>query len=154
MPTTRNSIARWELDRLIENGPDYLRPIWLALRDDRIPLVVVSHEHEKQPIDWPHGRPCILIICDDLDSSLGPVGFHRASLHRFIKGCGKAVIVACEPLPIAYLSAATTAITMKQSAIIVETIPSQEAAWIDFIETYKPQIHMVIATVKPGGGTN
>ena len=152
MPTITGFISRQELTVALKNLPDYIKPIILAYRDHKISVAGVMYGNKKEPVNLPHDGPCILIVCDDFDSPLGPDGFHQDSLRQFIGRCGQAVVVACEPLPAAYVAAARAAAFGRLNVILVETTTEQEVTWTDFIEANNPCISMLVATVKPDGG--
>jgi hypothetical protein len=84
--------------------------------------------------------------------SCGPKAFHQESLFRFVARCRGAVIVACEPVPVAYGSAARTAAELRQDVIIVETRPEHEADWKAALDAINPNLGYILCGVKPTGG--
>jgi hypothetical protein len=132
------------IDRAIEAGPDYMRPILLAVRDDSVSLWLVPPGQE--PISPPGDAVSIVIVCDDWNEPLGPNGFHKDSVGQFIERCDSAVIVACEPVPDAYALAAA-ALLLNRNVLLVETQTDQEENWASFIESHRPDISLIVATV-------
>jgi hypothetical protein len=144
------SVPRERFTRVIEHGPEHLRPVMQAARDHGVGICVVPQGIER--FDLPRKLPNIVIIGDDLHEAKGPDAFHRKSVVRFIKRASGAVIVSCAPLPAAYAAAATNAALFRQDILIIETRLQFEPAWKTFIETYHPGIALLLCTVKPQGG--
>lgn len=128
----------------------HFRPIWLAVRDSGVAFCVVPQGGEA--FDPPAGRPTIALIGDDMLVSRGPAAFHRPSLDRFVRRCRGAVIVACEPLRVAYASAAAVAAGLRLNVIIVETRPEHEADWKATLDGINPSLGYILCTVRPEGG--
>ena len=101
-----SAVPRTRLTHAVEVGPPHLRPVWVAIRDAGIGFMMVAQH--AGAFEAPNTRPTLLLIGDDMKEALGPAAFHRQSLRRFVSQCSAAVIVGCEPLPIAYASAAAT----------------------------------------------
>jgi hypothetical protein len=140
------------LTRLLAGSPAYLRPIIAAVRDHGVTL---GFAEGQAPVKVQSDGPAIVVIGDDFkNAALGPTAFHQESILSFLDRCAAAVIVACEPLPAAYLSAANDAVLRRQNVLIVETRIEQERAWQKFIEGRRPTIRILVATVKPAGGVN
>jgi hypothetical protein len=147
MSIVNMSVPRNRLTSAIDNGPSYLRPIMLAVRDAGVLMCVVPQGNE--PFDTPEDKPTILILGDDMIEALGPPAFHRPSLNRFVKRCHGAVLVACEPLPLAYGAAATTAAGLCVNIAIIETRPNQEAAWKTALDAINPDLAYIHCRVQP-----
>jgi hypothetical protein len=140
------------LTRLLADSPVYLKPLIAAVRDHDVSLGFVEG---KAPIKMRSDGPAIVVIGDDFENaSLGPAAFHQESVLEFVDRCASAVIVSCEPLPAAYLSAANDAILRRQNVLLVETRVEHELAWEKLIESRRPTIRILVATVKPPGGVN
>jgi hypothetical protein len=144
------SVPRSRLTTAINSGPSYLRPIMLAVRDAGVSLCVVPQGGE--PFEPPHTRPAIVLIGDDMLESQGPAAFHKPSLLRFVSRCRGAVIVACEPLLVAYASAAAVAAGLRQDVVIVETRPRHEADWKAALDAANPALNYILCTTEPAGG--
>ena len=144
------AVPRARLTTAIEVGPAYLRPIMVAVRDAGVGFGIVAQD--SGPFDFPSNRPTIVILGDDLWESKGPNAFHQKSLRRFVKRCRNAVIMACEPLPVAYAAAAATAAGFLRDVIIVETQPRHEADWKAALDAINPDLNYIICTVKPAVG--
>ena len=150
MSIVNMSVPRGRLTMAIDNGPSYLRPIMLAVRDGGVSLYVVPQGGE--PFEPPRSRPAIVLIGDDMLESQGPLAFHKPSLVRFVRRCCGAVIVACEPLLVAYASAAAVAAGLQQDVIIVETRPRHEADWKAALDAANPALNCILCTTEPAGG--
>jgi len=62
--------------------------------------------------------------------------------------------VARSPLESAYASAAASCVGLGHDVILIETRPTFEADWKDFLERANPELAFIIATVKPDGGVH
>jgi hypothetical protein len=144
------AVPRSRLTTAINTGPSYWRPIWTAVRDAGVGLCIIPQG--GQPFDLPTNRPTILVIGDDMFESKGPQAFLYESLCRFVRRCRRAVIVASEPIPSAYASAAEAAAGLRQDVIIVETRPEHEADWKNTLDVINPDLAYLLCLVKPAGG--
>jgi hypothetical protein len=143
-------VPRSRLDAAIESGlGTHLRPIWIAVRDAGVACGIVPQGGEA--FDPPEDKPTIIIIGDDMLESLGPIAFHQPSLKRFVKRCRGAVIVACEPLLVAYATAAATAAGLRFNVVIVETRPEHEADWKQALDAINPDLNYILCSVRPEG---
>jgi hypothetical protein len=135
---------------LVEHGPEHLRPIMRAVRDHGVTLAVaLPGQGTQQP---PMDKATIFIICDDVCEAEGPAAFHHGTLRDFIRTCRLAVIVSCEPLTEVYTIAAIMAVLTGRNIILIETNLKYEQAWRDLIEAERPDLRVIIATVKPEAG--
>jgi hypothetical protein len=128
----------------------HLRPIFIAVHDAGVGFAIVAQN--SGPFDFPPNRPTILVLGDDMLESLGPKAFHETSLKRFVKRCRGAVIVASEPIVVAYASAAATAAGLRFDMVIVETRPEHEADWKNALDAINPNLAYILCSVKPEGG--
>jgi hypothetical protein len=144
------SVPRENLTAVIDSGLGlHLRPIWIAVRDAGVACCIVPQGGE--PFELPEGKPTIVILGDDMLQSLGPSAFHRPSLKRFVKRCRGAVVVACEPVPLAYAVAAGTAASLGFNIVIVETRPEHEADWKNALDAINPDLSYIFCSVPPEG---
>jgi hypothetical protein len=144
------AVPRERLTSVIDSGlGSHLRPIWIAVRDAGVACCIVPQGGEA--FDPSEDKSTIVIIGDDMLASLGPKAFHETSLKRFVKRCRGAVIVACEPVPLAYAAAASVA-ALCANVVIVETRPRHEADWKAALDAINPDLNYIICTVKPEGG--
>jgi hypothetical protein len=142
------AVPRERLTSVIDSGIGaHLRPIWIAIRDAGIACCIVPQGNE--PFDPPENKPTVLILGDDMVEALGPPAFHGPSLKRFIKRCHGAVLVACEPMPVAYEAAAATAAGLCVNIAIVETRSNQEAAWKAALDAINPDLAYIHCRVRP-----
>ena len=138
------------LDDLIAGTPHaHLRILYSAIRHGGCGLASVPQGKDKFPAE--HDRPAIFLIGDDTDTSLGPDGFHRASLRRAIKSCAAFSVISCEAVPTAYGAVAGAAALLRQNVMIVETRLAHEADWYNLISKLAPGVPILLATVKPAG---
>ncbi len=138
------------LNDVVRRSPPYLRPLFEAVRDFGVILGIAPQSTEPLPMP-PGDRAAVLLVGDDMLTAKGPDGFHRKTLRKFIRQCDQAVIVSCEP-PLAAYAAAATGAVFGRNVVLVETRLEQEVAWKEFIETARPGIALLIATVEPMGG--
>lgn len=140
--------SRARLTFAVENGPLHWRPIYLAVRDAGVQLAVV--EQKAGRIRLPEGGgPRIMVVGDDTHTPMGPSGFHRKGLRRFIAGCHAVAIVSCEPLVSLYAMVATCAAGFRRDALLIESQPEHEQAWIELVRAANPTARLVIGAVRP-----
>ena len=142
------AVPRPRLDCAVEHGK-HLAPLYEAARDHGCIVGLVAQgagSFDPPPAD----RPAIIIIGDDLDQALGPAAFHEQSLHRVLRGVRLAAVVACEPLPEIYASAARHAVLLRKNVVIVETRPEQEIAWVNLIRSIAPDAAFLLGSVRGG----
>ncbi len=142
------AVPRSRLDFAVEHGR-HLAPLYEAARDFGCLLAMVPQG--VGPFDAPgDDRPVIAVIGDDLEEALGPSAFDEQSLHRLLRGVRLAAVVACEPLPEIYESAAHHAVLLRKNVVIVETRPEQEIAWVNLIRSIAPDAAFLLGSVKGG----
>jgi len=151
MSIVNMSVPRSRLTTAIDNGPAHLQPIMLAVRDAGVSLCVVPQGGEQ--FEPPHDKPAIGLIGDDVFISKGPTAFDKDSLVRFVGRSQGAVIVACEPLLVAYASVAAVASGLRRDVIIVETRARHEADWKAALDAANPGLNYILRTTEPAGGT-
>lgn len=142
--------GRDALDLALARAPLHFSYPLRAVRDEGCRFLFAAQGPGR--FDVPKDRPAVVLIGDDLTRALGPDGFHKRSLRRYVERCRCAVIVACEPIPRAYFEAVSWAVVKREDVLIVETRPDHEADWFDFIRLVAPpSIGMLVASVKPEG---
>ena len=142
------AVPRNRLDYAAAHGR-HLAPLYKAARDHGCIVGIIPQN--AGPFDPPPaGRPAIIVIGDDLDQALGPSAFHEQSLRRLLKGVRLAAVVACEPLPEIYASAARHAVLLRKNVVIVETRPEHEIAWVNLIRSIAPDAAFLLGSVKGG----
>ena len=142
------TVPRERLDFAVEHGR-HLAPIYKAARDHGCIVGIVPQgvgRFDPPPAD----RPAIIILGDDLYDALGPAAFHSQSLDRVLKDIRLAVVVACEPLPEIYATAASHAVLLRSNVVIVETRPEQEIVWVNLIRSISPDAAFILGSVKGG----
>ncbi len=122
----------------------HLRPILLAAADGLIGFGRV--EQHRGPFRFPETRPVVLIVADDVEISVGPSGFDRKSLRRFLKSAGSAVVVSGAAEPLAYGAAVIAAIGLGRGALVVESREAHEPAWLDLIKKVRPDLPVLLST--------
>ena len=86
-----------------------------------------------EPFDLPRD-PWIIILGDDLHLAWGPKAFDAKLLDAAIKSAGHFVIVSSGPDPFPYRIAATVAVRDRRNALLIETRPNQQEAWVSRIQ--------------------
>lgn len=141
--------TRAALDQTIEGAPAYLRPLFKAVRDDRCGLLFIGQS--AAPFDLPVGDcPAIILIGDDFDQSVGPARFDLPSLRQAIRACDSFAIVSSAPVAAVYALAAATAAIGRRNAMLIETRPEHERAWLAIVREEAPGKQIWLATVKGG----
>jgi hypothetical protein len=128
----------------------HLVPIYGAVRDFGVGVLTVP---QKSGPFAPFQKdvPVICLIGDDLHASLGPSAFDRNSLKAFVRTCGAAIVVSCEPVVKAYACAATEASVRRHNVVLVETRLQHEFAWVSLLRRINPRMGMLVATVDNKG---
>jgi len=141
--------TRANLDRAIAMAEPHLLPILKAVRDHSVAMFFVGQRAEpfRRP---PDRRPMIGILGDDFDKSVGPGGFHMASVRRLVRSCAAFAVVSSEPQPDVYSTMALTAVATRQNVLIVETRLIHEGEWLALIQKLAPGRPIIIATVEGG----
>ena len=142
------TVPRDRLNAAIAHGK-HLAPLYKAARDHGCVVGIVPQgvgPFEPPPAD----RPAIIILGDDLHDALGPAAFHAKSLRQVLKDIRLAAVVACEPLPEIYESAARHAVLLRKNVVIVETRAEQEIAWVNLIRSIAPDTAFIIGSVEGG----
>ncbi len=139
------------LDYAMQHCAPHLYPVLLAVRDWPVGLLFVSQKSGRfsVPTDSGMRRAAVLLVGDDTTRSLGPNGFHTASLFAAIRNTDAFVIVAGAPSDEIYAAGAAVAVGGK-NAMIVETRPRHEADWTDLIGKLAPGRPILLSTVKGG----
>lgn len=144
-------VTRDQLTEAITSGrAPHLVPIFEACRDCNIAWGIVQQKAGKFIV--PAKRPTILIIGDDMHEAIGPTGFHRRSLRRYVATCEGAVVVSCAPDVRLYAAGAAVPVVARRNAILIETRLEREPEWLAFLRETKPTIKLLLGTVKPAGG--
>lgn len=136
------------LENLSRTGHVHLRPIYVAMRSDRVGLVMIRQRVERFPP--PKKRPFVAIVGDDTDRSLGVAGFHRKSIRRLAAITPSIVVIGCELIPSVYAAAAAAAAQARISTLIIETRDEHEGEWIDLVREAAPSANLLICTAVAG----
>lgn len=145
--------ARDHLAETIASGrAPHLVPILEAYRFYDVAWGVMRQRAGK--LIAPTDRPTIIIVGDDTHEALGPAGFHRQSLRRFVTTCDAAVIVSCAPDVVLYKAAASVPVVARRNSILIETRLERETEWLDFALKANSAIKLLIGTVRPDGSVH
>lgn len=104
------------------------------------------HEHVV-----PTDAPWIVILGDDTIAAIGPDGFHGPSLDELIAAAARVVLISAFPEQNFYNAAATYAAYYRQNVILIETLPEQQDAWRDKLQSVKSEIPILFCMVIPEG---
>jgi hypothetical protein len=128
----------------------WLIPVFDGVRDGLTWLTVFAPIHDGATgyrFDLPEA-PALVTIGDDRDTAKGPGAFDQHSLREAIGSAGAIAMVACEGLPAVYASAVGGAFKYGH-AVLIETQPDQEEAWLKFVrEHLRPEAEINVALVK------
>jgi hypothetical protein len=146
-------LTREQLDTIIARSSKapHLLPIYRAVRDYGLRLMIVSQTHEPflGAMDE-MGAPFIALIADDTDRTVGPGHFHQDSLRRLASAIDSAAVVASAPPVEAYAAMTMMPVLFGASTVIVETRPEQEIPWVEFLRDVQPNLPLILATVHGG----
>jgi hypothetical protein len=112
----------------------YLYPLLDATAHFACSLLIAPQGCE--PFDLPRD-PWIIIVGDDLLFAWGPKAFDAKLLDAAIKSAGQFVIVSSGPEPFPYRVAATVAVRDRRNALLIETLPCQQEAWLSRIQALR-----------------
>lgn len=144
-----STISRANLDRKMDEAEPHLIPILEAVRDHAVGLMFVRQGTAAFRLPA-QGRPSVTIIGDDMHEALGPQGFHMPSIRRIIRASQTFAVVSCAALEPVYDAMAFAASSARRNALLVETQPEFEAAWVGLIRKLAPGRPLTIATVQGG----
>lgn len=130
-------------------APDWLRPLYRAVRDDGACLMLVHQGRKPFTIPETNGRTPIAMILDDTDRSVGPDGFYLPATSRMIRASDAFAVVSSAPVVLPYAAMATIAATGR-AVMIIETLPEHELQWIALIKKLVPNAKVIVSTVKGG----
>ncbi len=136
MQVSFTDTGRDALDAALSRAPDHLRPLYLAARDRRVGFVFVLQG--PGAFEIPSDRPQIVLVGDDFARALGPGGFDRASLLRYLARCRAVTLVPREPAPSAYVETVTRATRYGEDVAIIETRPERHAEWAALVREALP----------------
>lgn len=127
----------------------HLVPIMLAVRDHRVGMLSVPQGAEAFAFPPDKRRKAVVLIGDDMETSIGPDGFHLPSIRRLIRACGAFAVVSGAATPDVYGALATAAV-LGRHALIVETRLEHEFQWVQLIQKLAPRRPLILSTVKGG----
>ncbi|WP_311276782.1 hypothetical protein [Methylobacterium sp. WCS2018Hpa-22] len=134
--TIHTLIDATELRRIRQGTGAHMRPVWSALRAGCSVLLLGQNTLAFDPP--PSDTGSVVIIEDDTEESTsGPDGFDTASVTWLARNVDTITILSGAPLAHAYVDAAAEAM-MGGSALIIETSPEQEIAWLSAIASAVP----------------
>ena len=139
----RGTVPRSKLEELSRTGSAHLRPIYAAMLNPGISFLMVHQRGGRFGIVG--GGGFVALIGDDTDCALGPRGFHRKSIRRLAGQVRSIVIVASAAEPCAYAGVAALA-AVGLGALLVETRPEQEGAWLDALKAAAPRTPILLVT--------
>ena len=87
----------------------------------------------------------VTLLIDGQERSRGPHAFDSESLRRLFRSAQATVIMPYPGYRFLYAGAVILALSMGH-AVIVETTPDQELAWIDFVLKVQPDIRLIVGT--------
>lgn len=149
-PTLHKPATRGNLTAALEATPEYLHPIIEAVRDHGVAMLFVPQGREAFRIPAKPKKPAIIMVGDDFDKAHGPEGFHLPSIRRAIRTCSSFAVVSSAAQPAVYATIAVGVAMLRQDAMLIETRPEQEIAWIALIQKLAPGRFIWLATVEGG----
>ena len=142
------AVIRERTERLLAERPDaaHLAPPFAAVAEG-LGLAIAAQTAE--PFRLPENRPVVLVVGDDLDTSLGPDGFHKPSLRRVLRRAAGVAVMAGAPRPEPYALAAEAALTFGATMVLIECREITEGDWNAFVATAAPRVPRLIVTPFP-----
>ena len=137
------------LDAAISASPPHLRPLLLAVRDHRVAMLYVSQDAGPFAIPADVKRPALVMVGDDMETSVGPSRFHVPSLRRAMRACVAFTVVTSAPTVEVYALGTAPTIGGK-NAMIIETRLEHELEWLALIQKTAPGRPVLLSTVKGG----
>lgn len=147
---THTGATRDNLSAAIAQAPCHLKPVLETVRDHGVGMLFVSQGMHPFRIPGPPRKPAVVIFGDDLEQSLGPVGFHQSSVRRAIRECSEFAVISAAPEPAVYAAMSTAVAVNRSNVLIVETRLEHEFQWVALIRKLAPRKHVCIITVKGG----
>ena len=137
------------LDRLEATAADkapHLLPVVHAIRHHGVGFLVIP----QRATDLDRGitlltRPFIVLVGDDTDYALGPDQYDRAAFERLIGMTDGVAIISGAPPEEAYTGIAMMAVA-GGNGLIIETRPEQEIAWVNLVQTARPDMPILLCT--------
>lgn len=138
-----------KLREIAEKLGSHMDPIWAAMRAG---CVVILQGQNRLPFyPPPRGIGSIVILEDDTEASTsGPCGFDARSLERLARCADSIAVLSLAPVAQAYAEAAAKA-EGGGCALIVETSPQYELAWLEAILTTAPGREILMDPAGPFG---
>ena len=97
--------------------------------------------------------PWIIVVGDDMHFAWGPEAFPEVSLNAAIKAADHFVIVTSGLAPMPYRVAATVTARDRKNALLIESLPHQQEAWLSRIEAIRGDNPPILMSVpKPSEG--
>ncbi len=149
-PIVDAGATRARLTAAIEQTQPYLRPILEAVRDHGAAMLFVPQGLDAFRIPAKPRKPAIIMIGDDFEAAHGPNGFHMPSIRRAIRACSSFAVVSSAPQAQVYAIIAVTVAATRTNAMLIETRPEQELAWVELIQKLAPGRFIQLATVEGG----
>lgn len=147
------SVTRERLTEIIGKNAmaPHLNPVFEAIRDFNVGMLIVPQGDDSLDTALDRARDAsVVIIGDDTDRTLGPKGFHRASMRRLFRMADHAAVISSAPPEGVYAGLSAIAGFERRHVVIVETRPSQEIAWVEFIRDANPDLPILLVTVEAG----
>lgn len=141
--------TRAQLDHAMDVVQPHLRPIVKAVRDHDVDMAFARQQ--AGPFRLPNEvRPVIIMVGDDMDSAMGPPGFHLPSIRRCIRGAHAFAVISGAPHPDVYTALALAAVATRRNTMIIETRPEQEIQWVTLVQKLAPKRFIWLSTVTGG----
>ncbi|KAB7785379.1 hypothetical protein [Methylorubrum populi] len=142
-------LTRAKLAEIAGKLGSHMTPVWTAMEAG---CVVILQSQNRQPFyPPPRGVGSIVIVEDDTEASTsGPRGFDHRSIQRLARCADSVAVLSLEPVSQAYAEAAATALD-GGCALIVETSPQFEIAWLETILTAAPGREILMDPTGPFG---
>lgn len=141
--------GRDALDYALLRASPHLVPALKAVRDHDCRFMVVAQSRAGFRV--PQVRPAIVIIGDDMNTSLGPPGFHVQSLRRYLTRCAAIAVMSGAAVAPLYAQICDVAASRRKCVALIETREGHEAEWYALAEECAPRASITLASPSVGG---
>lgn len=150
MTFLKSPTARENLDAAIAYAQPHLIPVLTAVRDLGLAMMFVPQGQDPFRIPKTPRKPTMTIVGDDLAKAFGPDAFHMPSIRRVIRESRVFAVVSSAATVEVYGAISATAAAVRVNAVLVETRPEQELAWVALIQKLAPGRPLWLSTIEGG----
>lgn len=155
-PSGTAQIDKAQADKILASdiAPAHVKAIVQAMCDYGIGWFFIPQTTAPIPNEsFDEVESYIAIVGDDQDCAKGPQAFDQATLRRLIKTSSCIAIESSDIVVNIYSMCSTLAGMLQTGAMIIETRPEQEQAWLDYVRSVSKTIPIILSSPIMNGGT-